>query len=1454
MNCIWSALLTALFLFSQFLVIAQNVITITDGSLNSDTTYQWTNENVYLLQGDVFLEANGVLRIEPGTLIRGQDEKAALIITPNAQIFAEGTENQPIIFTDLNDDLCDPNDLAAEDVGLWKGLFILGNASQTDTNCLSFMPGLPLGDNRAVFGANGCDFNSEHDAGILQYISIRHSSFGLSLGAVGISTDIDHVESFASNFGISIYGGEVNLKYMVASLSRQSSFYWNNGWQGNGQFWFGIMSPSAIDNGGTHHGKDLPNNGPTSNPTIYNATYIGAGVESLQGSNEALVFNNNSAGKYLNSIFTEFRDFGLVVEDQIDGGDSYEQMLNNNLVLANNLWWDFGQGNQINAGANGFIGIPGVAGDPTAQALITHLLENNNDAQNPDISNISREQDGTLDPRPLSDGAAYGNVAGTPDDPFFESPGHRGAFDTKLWISNWTALDNNNYLVSDNEIDCNLIVTFEKTDINCHGDNNGTINLNVSGGNETYFFDWEFDLFDGQQSLNGLSGGTYNVTISDINCCEVEQSIEILEPAPLSFDDCGAITLQDDGEFFSVIGIGLSGGTPNYSVSYSSLNTNGIVVIDPIGQGQTPSLPEGDYQLVVTDNNGCIDTCSTTVEPLCNLVVNAIVQPITCNGADDGGINLSFLGGTPPLTFDWSDDDFDSIEDPNGLAPGTYTVTVTDNNNCADTVSVTLNESPPLVLPCDGIDIQHISSFGASDGRITATFSGGDPGYNVYIYGPVNSDFDTDGGTGAIFDNLPEGAYTLSVTDARNCIQSCNVIIEGCNLNFKSISTTDPTCNGFTDGAINIQMTNAGNTPLNIDWSINALDGQLNPTGLAAGTYDVTVTDANNCSVNTSIILNNPAELTLSTAVVFDDRSEEADNGEIEASVFGGSPPYTLSWTTLSGDSDSRNIPAPGITTLDGLSAGIYSFSLQDSKACAVTGVDTVESVFVVEAGEEFILEFFETASLNFIDSVRQEITSKATLIDTCNCSTGISYIQLWGSNDRIEINTSGEGEKSKVRTDTSGLGRILILNPDTTVQDSNLFCIASTGHGPKSDTIKIAVIDSGMDLKTEHNTNGHPLLSNINWINPLELADNKFDDDQNCLDDDIYGYDILNDTPRVIDKDGHGTHIAGIIADSFPNDIQLELMNLKIYEQGEGSVFDLICAIHYAINNNADVINLSLGYFNERPSKTLFNALKRAEEKDIMVIISAGNDTLDLETSNTMPENNRWPGKFKLFKQDTTYRPLTNLMVVAALDSTKEALDLSYSNFGAAHVDIATEGIFTSTYLNHGERTLKGTSMSAAYVTRLAAIAKAKRPDLSPRGIIQCIKSQATPLKNPNNVSPRAKLNPNGTLECLGISPDSIIYDVPEFPDGRGAITYSSVQFRDDLTITLGNGQTFYNDVELAITDGNNTLHTLFYCATNIITWDGTDGNGYVFPSGPYFIKLKVGSRSFSAQKVIKM
>jgi len=443
--------LITLFLFVVSNVSAQEIIT--DGDLVGGQTYSWTKDKVYVLDGFVYLEEGGVLNIEEGTTIYGREitstgEPAALIITRGAQIFANGTEAEPIVFTaeSVYNGSIQPDQTVN---GLWGGLVILGNGTVARPNCVDFIEGIP-DEPRTAFG--GCTSDTE-SSGALTYVSIRHGGAelsagneinGLTLGAVGSGTLIDYVEVFANaDDGIEWFGGTVNVKHAISAFCGDDGMDYDFGWRGNGQYWFVIQRSDAGGNGGEHDGAQPDELAPFSRPTIFNATYIGSGSQSSNVDNEfGLLMRDNAGGTYANSIFADFADMALSIEDLPGGGDSHANLLNGDLSFTNNYWWAFGAGADI----TDIIDTYSNGTDPDASDVIDHLTSNSNLISNPMICGIDRVVNGGLNPR-LNAGSPALTGGTTPPNTFFDNVTYHGAFDGSTnWASNWTALDQYNFM------------------------------------------------------------------------------------------------------------------------------------------------------------------------------------------------------------------------------------------------------------------------------------------------------------------------------------------------------------------------------------------------------------------------------------------------------------------------------------------------------------------------------------------------------------------------------------------------------------------------------------------------------------------------------------------------------------------------------------------------------------------------------------------------------------------------------------------------------------------------------------------------------------------------------------------------------------------------------------------------------------------------------------------------
>ena len=246
----------------------------------------------------------------------------------------------------------------------------------------------------------------------------------------------------------------------------------------------------------------------------------------------------------------------------------------------------------------------------------------------------------------------------------------------------------------------------------------------------------------------------------------------------------------------------------------------------------------------------------------------------------------------------------------------------------------------------------------------------------------------------------------------------------------------------------------------------------------------------------------------------------------------------------------------------------------------------------------------------------------------------------------------------------------------------------------------KVAIIDTGIDEDHTH-------LVNALWSNPAP------NDGDNCVLGDVIGYDFVNESGNPIDVDGHGTKVSGIVTRDFDTDVQLELMSLKFHELNRGKVFDAICAIHYAVDNGAEILNLSWGFEASEFPTILNRALRYASDKGVLVITTAGNTSKNNDKINKFPAN----------------LDIENMIVVTAYeyrqsDGSKRLAN--YASYGQSQVDIAAYGFVESPKRGGGLEPSAGTSLAAPLVARTAATIKGLYPVLTAAEIKDCILSSA--------------------------------------------------------------------------------------------------------------------------------
>ena len=457
------------------------------------------------------------------------------------------------------------------------------------------------------------------------------------------------------------------------------------------------------------------------------------------------------------------------------------------------------------------------------------------------------------------------------------------------------------------------------------GMNDGTIDINISGGTPPYTYAWNTGATS--QDISGLPGGTYTVLVTDVTGCTQAYDIFIGTDCPESLNIIGQVMDMEIGLMNGAIDITVNGGTPPYTYSWSnSANTEDISGLAP-----------GNYSVVVTDAVGCNDAFVATIEAVCpdNLGITHEITNESALGANDGAIDITVNGGTPPYFYSWNTGA--STEDISGLGGGSYCVLVADSGGCTANLCFNIGEGCPDEL-ISNIEVTDETSAGDNDGEIDIEVFGGNP---IYTYIWDNSS------TNADQTDLAAGTYCLTVTDGLGCMQStCVEVGTFCPPDFGiTADITNESIMMSGDGEIDITV-NGGVPPYAYFWSNGQATEDL--IALAPGEYCVRVTDAEACVDNVCFIIEEGCPPNFVTVV---DIQDVSISGLMDASInqilVNGTPPYTFNWSTGEMTED-----------ISGLGIGTYSVTMTDAEGCIeiaeyeitpeecpelITGVDITE-------------------------------------------------------------------------------------------------------------------------------------------------------------------------------------------------------------------------------------------------------------------------------------------------------------------------------------------------------------------------------------------------------------------------------------------------------------------------------------------------------------------------------
>ncbi len=453
-------------------------------------------------------------------------------------------------------------------------------------------------------------------------------------------------------------------------------------------------------------------------------------------------------------------------------------------------------------------------------------------------------------------------------------------------------------------------------DVSCNGYTDGTISVFAGGGTGPYVYD-DGNTTNTDGSFTGLAAGSYSITITDANGCTTTcDDVLIGEPQALTCTITGSEDVSCNGYTDGTISVLAGGGTGPYV--YDDGNTTNT-------DGSFTGLAAGSYSITITDANGCTTTCDDVLigEPQAVTCTITGSEDVSCNGYTDGTISVLAGGGTGPYVYD--DGNTTNTDGSfTGLAAGSYSITITDANGCTTTCDdVLIGE--PQALTCTITGSEDVSCNGYTDGTISVLAGGGT---GPYVYDDGNTT-NTDGS----FTGLAAGSYSITITDANGCTTTCDDVLIGepqavtCTIT----GSEDVSCNGYTDGTISV-LAGGGTGPyVYDDGNTTNTDGSF--TGLAAGSYSITITDANGCTTTCDdVLITQPDALTCTIDGSTNETCNEFDDGTINVSAVGGTSPYVYD------DGSTTNTDG----SFTGLAAGSYSITITDANGCTTTCDDVL--------------------------------------------------------------------------------------------------------------------------------------------------------------------------------------------------------------------------------------------------------------------------------------------------------------------------------------------------------------------------------------------------------------------------------------------------------------------------------------------------------------------------------
>jgi uncharacterized protein (DUF2141 family) len=493
---------------------------------------------------------------------------------------------------------------------------------------------------------------------------------------------------------------------------------------------------------------------------------------------------------------------------------------------------------------------------------------------------------------------------------------------------------------------------FNGYDVSCLQSEDGQITVSSSGGVGDHSYSNDNGVrFQAGNVFTGLPVDAYQMVVRDANNCTSQAlSITLDAPEPLELSVFSQTDLPCAGLDTGSVTLRVAGGLTGRQYSLDGVNFQAAPFFD--------GLIAGDYNAIVTDINGCSDTASFALQQPPALIAQITsVQNATCL-LSNGAAEVTPNGGTGIYSsYIWKDEAGNEISTTNaisGVDAGTYTVEITDSNGCAADAQATITsvDGPEL-----SIRVRAVTCSYRMDGLAILEVDGEGP-FDILW---------SNGDTTAVADTLSAGTYSVAVTDVYGCVAYDTINVPALPaITYRVVSETAPTCWNSTDGALQI-VAGGGGGDFSYVWDTGTEGPSI--SNIAAGSYEVTITDRNDCELKDDVTLDGISEITLATTATRPSCIGYSD-GSLSATASGGNGGYAYTWST-------------GATTalLSGIPAGSYSVTVKDRLNCSIS--------------EELMLDEADPFEIGTIDDLL--ICTGAT-VQVTTPTKGAGY--LWSSTD----------------------------------------------------------------------------------------------------------------------------------------------------------------------------------------------------------------------------------------------------------------------------------------------------------------------------------------------------------------------------------------------------------------------------------------------------------------------